>query len=287
MSNQITEAHVSVFSSNVLMNAQQKMSRLRVGVNENFRSDGKRVYFDRLGTVEVQTITSRHADTPRTDTPHARRMLTTIQQVYSDLIDGADRVRVIQDPQSNYVQAGTAAYNRAIDDRIIAALGGTSYSGEDGSTPVTFPTAQKVDEAGSVGLTIDKLIQARELLDAAEAEDDERYFVCSSKQISNLLSTVEVTSADYNTVQALVRGEVDTFLGFKFLKSERLLTSSSKRLCYAWQKNGVGYGMPIQPEVKVSDRPDKNHATQVWVSIMHGATRIDEDRVVQVVCAES
>lgn len=44
--------------------------------------------------------------------------------------------------------------------------------------------------------------------------------VGSPIQIQGLLSNTEVTSADFNTVRTLSRGEVDTFYGFKFIQSK-------------------------------------------------------------------
>ena len=86
---------------------------------------------------------------------------------YADLIDKQDQVRTLIDPTSSYAQAAAFALGRAMDDEIITAVSGTAFSGETGSTSVTLPSAQKITESGTDGLTIAKLRNAKELFDSA------------------------------------------------------------------------------------------------------------------------
>ena len=72
MSSQITTAFVQQYSSNVSMLSQQKGSLLRKAV-EVESVVGKNAFFDQVGSATAQKRTSRHADTPQMDTPHARR----------------------------------------------------------------------------------------------------------------------------------------------------------------------------------------------------------------------
>jgi hypothetical protein len=78
---------------------------------------------------------------------------------------------------------------RAMDDVIIAALGGTSYTGETGSTSVTLPAGQKPYSASQTdGLTVVKLLEAKKILDLADVDPSlPRFIVVSPKQISDLL----------------------------------------------------------------------------------------------------
>lgn len=161
MSNQITTAFVQQYSSNVQMLSQQMGSVLREAVDVE-SVVGKNAFFDQVGKTTAQLRTSRHADTPQVDTPHSRRRVTLADYEWADLIDNADKVRLLIDPTSSYAKAAAAAMGRAMDDVIIAALGGTAYTGETGSTSVTLPTAQKTATSDqSDGLTVAKLLSAK------------------------------------------------------------------------------------------------------------------------------
>ena len=132
MSSQVTTAFVQQYSANVQMLSQQMGSRLRDAVRiENVV--GKNAFIDQIGKATAQLRTSRHADTPQLDTPHARRRLSLASYEYADLIDDQDKVRMLIDPTSFYAQAAAAAMGRAMDDVIITAALGTASTGETGS----------------------------------------------------------------------------------------------------------------------------------------------------------
>jgi len=230
MSNQITTAFVQQYSNNVQMLSQQKGSLLRSAVDVE-TVVGKNAFFDQVGSALAVKRTTRHADTPQMDTPHARRRVSLVDYEYADLIDNQDKIRTLIDPTSAYASAAAYALGRAQDDEIIAALSGTAYTGETGSVATALPGSQQITESGTNGLTIAKLRSAKEILDAASVDPSiARYIACSPKQITDLLGTTEVTSSDFNSVKALANGEVNSFLGFNFIVSNRLTSASSKRL---------------------------------------------------------
>lgn len=287
MSNQITSAFVEHYSRNVLELAQQKGSKLRAAVRVE-PVTGKNAYIDRVGAVAAKRRTSRHADTPQLDTPHSRRRVSLVDYDWADLIDDVDKVRMIIDPASPYTRAGAWAMGRAMDDEIIAAFTGTAYSGVDGSGTVALPAGQQV-AAGAAGLTIAKLLAAKEVLDGNDVDDTvPRFVALASKQVTDLLNTTEVKSSDFNTVKALAQGEIDTFLGFKFIRTERLgLDSSGDRQVIAWAQDGVALAVGKEPVARIDERADKNYATQVYYSMAIGATRLEEEKVVEIACVES
>ncbi len=82
---------------------------------------------------------------------------------YADLIDKQDQVRTLIDPTSSYAQAAAFALGRSMDDEIISAVSGNAFSGETGSTTVALPSAQKITESGTDGLTLAKLRSAKEI----------------------------------------------------------------------------------------------------------------------------
>jgi len=287
MSVQITTAFIEQYKSNVFHLAQQKGSRLRDAVRTE-TVVGKSHFFERIGSTAALKRTSRHSDTPRVDTPHSRRKVSMDDYDWADLIDQEDKVRMLISPQSEYAQAGAWAMGRAMDDAIIDAASGNAFGGVAGGTTVALPSGQKIAH-GSAGLSVTKLIEAKEILDAADIDpEEERYLVCTSKQLSDLLAITQITSADFNSVKALVQGEIDTFMGFNFIRTERLDTNaSSNRLVLAFAKSGIGLAVGQDINTRISERADKNYATQVFLSMTIGATRIEDEKVVEIECTES
>ena len=286
MSIEITTAFVEQYKSNVFHLAQQKGSRLRDAVRTE-TVVGKAHFFERIGTAAAEKRTSRHSDTPRMDTPHSRRKVTMDDYDWADLIDNEDKVRMLISPQSEYAMAGAWAMGRAMDDSIISAATGTAYGGVSGGTSVALPSGQKVVH-GSAGLTLAKLLSAKEILDANDIDPDEaRYCIVTAGQLTDLLGVTQVTSADFSSVKALVQGEIDTFLGFNFIRTQRLGTDGDgNRQVLAFTQSGIGLAVGQDVNTRISERSDKNYATQVFLSMTIGATRIEDEKVVEIACTE-
>lgn len=295
MSTQIDKALVQTYRSNIEVQFQQKGSRLRGTVRvetQNAEFD----FYDRIGPVEAQKVTTRHGDTPLNETPHDRRRVALEDYDWADLIDKKDKLRMLADPTSAYTQNAVYALGRAQDRSIIAAATGTAYTGKTGATAVTFPAASEVAvnyvEAGSAAnsnLTIGKLRRIRFLLESKEAIEDGEMVtaVVTASQIQSLLRTTEVTSADYNTVKALVAGTVDTFMGFKFVRTELLVTASSIRDCLFYPMSGITLAVGQDIQVEVDRLPGKRYSVQVYVCGNFGASRMWEEKVIRCKCDET
>ncbi len=281
MSTQITTAFVEQYKNNVLHLAQQKGSRLRDTARYT-PVTGKSHYFERIGATAAQVRTTRHSNTPQIDTPHSRRKVSLVDYDWADLIDQEDKVKMLITPQSEYAMAGANAMGRAMDDALIAAATGNAFGGVAGATSIALPTAQKI-AGGTTGLTLAKLLSAKEIIDSSDVDPEEaRYVVCSAKQITDLLNTTQVTSSDYNTVRALASGQIDTFLGFKFIRSQRLPIATTIRSCLAYTESALGLAVGADITTRISERDDKNYATQVFLSMVIGATRIEDEKVVEI-----
>ena len=291
MSSQITTSFVEQYSSNVAMLSQQMGSKLRGSVDvETVR--GKNAFFDQVGVTAAQLRTSRHGDTPQIDTPHSRRRLSLADYEWADLVDDVDKVRMLVDPTSSYARAAAAAMNRAMDDVIITAFNASANTGVAGGTSTALPSGQKTATSDqSDGLTIAKLLAAKKILDDNDVDPSlKRYIVCGPQQISDLLGTTSVTSADFNTVRALSTGEVNSFLGFEFIMSTRLnkdATNTTDRLVFAYTEDAIKLGIGKDISAKISERADKSYSTQVYYAVSLGAVRMEEEKVVQIPCHEA
>lgn len=295
MSFEITTAFVQQYRDNVYGLAQQAESRLRDMVWVKDGVKGKSTFQDQFGVTSMQQKTVRHGDTPLISTPFSRRKVDIAPYQTADLIDNDDQVRTLIDPTSATAQAMAAAAGRQIDQLIIDAAFADASTGETGSTSVSFPAGNviAVDNhefdtgSGNVGLTVGKLIASKVAFDAAEVDSEDRFIACTSKQIGDLLTNTETTSSDYNTVKALVHGEMDTFLGFKFIQLEGINTdSNSYRRVIAAQKKGLCLAVGEDIRARISERGDKNYATQVYFELDMGAARLEESRVLEIKCAE-
>jgi hypothetical protein len=291
MSIQITTSFVEQYSSNVSMLSQQMGSKLRGSVDvENI--NGKNAFFDQVGVTAAQLRTSRHGDTPQIDTPHSRRRLSLADYEWADLVDDVDKVRMLVDPTSSYAKAAAAAMNRAMDDVIITSFNASVATGVAGGGSEALPSTQKTATSDqSDGLTIAKLLSAKKILDNNDVDPSlKRYIVCGPQQISDLLGTTSVTSADFNTVRALSTGEVNSFLGFEFIMSTRLnkdATNTTDRLVFAYTEDAIKLGIGKDIGAKISERADKSYSTQVYYCMTLGAVRMEEKKVVQIPCHEA
>jgi hypothetical protein len=305
MSFQITTAFVQQFTGNVQLLAQQMESRLN-GCVLTDNITGESAYMEQIAPTSARKRISRHEDSPIMNTQHLRRRIAPYDYEWGDLVDREDKVRLLIDPVSTYAQNAAAAMNRSKDDEIINAFFATAYTGHTGSTTVTWPngdaesspttpagTQVAVNDwtygngSGNVGLTISKLISASVALDAAEGdENEERFIAIGAKQKGNLLATTEATNADYTAVKALTEGKIDRFMGFRFIHSERLLTNGSGYTRVpAWRKSAMGLGISKDIEGRIAERADKNFATYVHASETIGASRLEEVKLVELICA--
>lgn len=286
MSIEVTSAFVQQYSANVQMLSQQKGSLLRDAVRTESMT-GKNAFFDQVGKATAQKRTTRHADTPQIDTPHARRRVTLVDYEYADLIDEQDKVKMLIDPTSAYAQAAAFALGRAMDDEIISAALGTAFTGETGSTSTALPAGQQIANGGA-DLTVAKLRTAKKTLDLASVDPSiPRYIAVGPDQIEALLGDTNVTSSDFNTVKALVQGEVNQFMGFNFITSNRLSKAGNIRSCFAWAEDGLALAIGKDVMARIDERSDKGYATQVYYCMSIGSTRMEEEKVVQIDCDES
>lgn len=143
-------------------------------------------------------------------------------------------------------------------------------------------------------LTIAKIRLAKQILDHNEAPKENRVLLISSKELNDLLATTEVTNFLYNSVKALVAGEVDTFLGFRVERSEIVTTADSTtwngvsysdvcRGVYAYQKDMVAL-VDGGRKTYMDILPTQSHALQIRSTAVLGATRLLEGGVVQILC---
>lgn len=285
---QIPEHFNKQFTTNVELLLQQK-TPVYADCTEmrSYQGEAAQVV-KQFGDVEFSTKLARHGDTTFADIEHKQRWIFPTDYTLALPIDKEDELRMLNSPQSPYVEAMRAAWARRWNTVVRDAALGNAQTGKNGATVTAFDTANQQIAAGAAGLTITKLRTAREILLGNNVDpSEEMYLVTTPKQVTDLLESTEVTSSDYNSVKALVSGQVDTFLGFKFKLDTNLgVDGSSDRRCFAWAKSGIVCGTWNGLMTRIDERPDKEYLTQVFMSGTIGATRTQEEKVVEILCAE-
>jgi hypothetical protein len=197
---------------------------------------------------------------------------------YSDIFNQA---KINFDERQELVQVVSKSIARRQDQMIIDAL-------VNSSTGLTV--ASSVGGANT-NLNLDKLLSAKKQLDAYNVPPTDRFVVIHANNLASLLDETEVKSSDFNTVKALVAGQLDTYLGFKFItigdRSEGgLPLSSGDRKVYAFHKQAVGMAEGMGLTTRIDYIPEK---TSYLVASMFsaGAVAIDAEGIVEITCDEN
>jgi len=198
---------------------------------------------------------------------------------YSDIFM---QQKVNFDEKNELVQVLANAIGRRQDQLILDALAasGTSLtvSNDIGGT--------------DTNLNVAKLREAKKLMDKNNVPPQDRHMIIHANSLASLLSETSVTSSDFNTVKALVNGEIDTYLGFKFHtlgdRSEGGLAidGSLDRTLFAFHKQAVGYAEGLAPRTEINYVPEKtSHLVNTILSA--NAVAIDDEGIVKLTCRES
>jgi hypothetical protein len=274
--------YAQAYSQNIMQLAQQKYSKLINCVYMKPNVRGKTFFQDQIGQWSMEIKGSRNTQTPNNDPVLGRRMGIMVDYHDNRLLDRGDELKSISDPRSAYTIAAAQALGRKIDDVIIAAAIGTCYSGETGSTSVTQGNTKIVTNDS---ITLAEVVAIKALLDNKDVEVEDRYMIVDPNTLDSLLNVTAATSSDFNTVKALVRGEIDTWLGFKWIMSTRLASVNSTLTGLAFQKYGLCLAMADAPLVRTDERADLSYSWQVYYELNIGSTRLEEERAITLYSA--
>ena len=160
---------------------------------------------------------------------------------------------------------------------IAAAMSTTTKSGETGAT--TAPTTATVTITAS-SLYLTDVAEMKLALDDSDVEEEDRYLVITPTLLSSALQQEKISSADYAAVKALVNGEIDTFMGFKWITSTRIAAYTTLAIeGLVYHKNAICLAMASQPMVRTDERKDLSYSWQVYYELNCGAVRLEEDRI--------
>lgn len=308
--------YVNSFNSNVFLLSQQKESRLAPYA----RVESQKAEMDFYDYYDVATEpterVNKYADLQAGETLRNRRMVGLRDYEKTEYVSHLDKLRMIHDPQAPISQAFQASFGRKMDRILIEALLGDVREGKTGQNTIQFLNTQRVvahdgTTTTGVGLNVKTLRAVKKLFNKNEAigDGEELIMAITSEEEDSMLGDNQLTSNDYAVVKALVNGSVDSFMGFRFIRTELLPITSTNtinyvvtsgvygtgagsiaggksRSCIAFVKGAVILAKAEDMVTKIDVLPTKGDVIQIFAKMSIGATRIEDKKVVQVVTAQ-
>jgi hypothetical protein len=251
MSKYLSSVSITEFDNEV-KHAYQGGGYLRNTVTTRMNVKGDTYKFRNMGKgLATEKVGHASFVTPM-DITHAFATATLLNYQAPEYTDIFDIPEVNFDEKIELASVIANALGRTDDQIIIDSIGGVTFS----TTPTSAQGYQIA--AGGTQLTVDKLTDAMTQLRGRGVRDKELYCMHTAEDLKNLLGEAEVTSSDYNNIKALVRGEVDTYLGMKFILIEsREEGGLPTNKAYVYAKSAVGYACGFEKETEINYIPDR------------------------------
>lgn len=285
MPTSITQAFVQQWDSTIQHLAQQRSSRLEKAATDKGSITGESFTYNQLAAIaNTPENTVRHGDTDWSDAIHTTRVCL-MKDFYQALpVDRADEPKMLVNPGATaYPEALNMAWNRRKDAVLFAALGAT-VTLKDGTT-ADLAAGNKI-AAGGTGFTKAKIIQAKKLFRAYEADGvdfgGDLNCAYNSEMMEDVLSDTTLTSADFMAVKMLYEGDIGgKWMGITWIPYEAISLVSSTYTTYMWSKSGLIRGTGFT-EGRTQRRGDKKDTLQVSMAGSVGAIRAEENKVVEI-----
>lgn len=273
-----TNAAIASYDTEVKL-AYQGSGILKPRVKVKAGVTGSTHFFRKMGAGVANQHTSAELITPQdyTHTKVAANLSNWRIGEYTDLFDQAETT---VDERAELARNNAMALGRAEDQLVIDALDAASS------------LAGTVDEdLGGTNSPINatKLRRAKRLLLQQQVTGTDHSLLINAAGLEGALAETEVTSADYQTMRALVDADLNNkkAFGFNFLVIEDRVEgglpsiSADIQQCFAFDRNAVGLAVGMEPSTRVDFIPERYS----WLSqgvLKAGAVVIDSKGVVEV-----
>ena len=280
MSVSLSNAFVTLFDAEVKQ-AYQGKAMLVGAVRQRRGVEGSTVKFPKVGRgVATARVT-------QTDVTPMNVGFSTVTCTLSDFnaaeySDVFSQQKVNFDERSELVQVVGNAIGRRQDQLILDALSAASGTG----------TVANSIGGSNTNMNISKLREAAKILNAKNVPADGRHIIIHANSLASMLEQTSVTSSDFNTVKALVQGEISTYMGFTFhVLGDRTegglpIDGSSDRTLYAFHKDAIGYAEGIAPKTEINYIPEKT-SWLVNALFSAGAVAIDAEGIVKITARDT
>ena len=280
MATSISTSFVTLFDAEVKQ-AYQEDRALAGATRERAGVKGNTYKFNKLGSG-VANLHIAQSDITPLNLTHSLASATLSDYNAAEYSDVFTAGKVLFDERAELVKALSMAIGRRMDQLVIDAVDGASTS---------LTVANSIG-GSNTNLNIEKVAQTKKLLDTKGVPAEDRYFLCHANNMGAFLQESQVGSFDYNTSKALALGQVDTFLGFKFIQiGDRdegglAIDGSSDRTCLAWHKNAVGLALNMDRKTEINYVAEK--ASWLVNSMFSaGSVGIDANVIVEITCRDT
>ena len=279
MAQQLSTAFVTLFDAEVKQ-AYQGTAVLRPAIRVRSGVEGSSYKFPKIGKGVAQVRIPQTDVTPL-NVSYGQVTATLSDYIAAEYSDIFSQAKVNFDERSELVKVVASAVGRRQDQLILDALIASSTSNT---------VASSVGGANT-NMNLDKLLAAKKALDAKNVPMDNRHIIIHANSLAGMLGETKVTSSDFNSVKALVNGELNTFLGFTFhTVGDRdeggLPLSSGDRKVYAFHRDAIGIAEGIAPKTEINYIPEKT-SWLVTSLFSAGAVAIDAEGIVEITCDEN
>ena len=306
----IDTTYARAYEENMIMLAQQTMSRLEAAIRVKRGVKGESSSFDRIGArSDPDQVTSRFGDSPHNDSAYSRRVVFPEMYRDGELIDRWDTLQMLGDPSSDVSRSIRAAFERWKDSIIVDAALGTAFTGKNGTVSESFPAGQivavdahgadhdtgSIFTSGDAPLTPGKINAAIGLLGANEADMVDEggrptvSLYCSSIQLTQMRRFVAYTSSDYArsllaSLDEVIGAKTNMFMGVNIIRGERFNLTGSNEQVICFHRDGLGLSYWEDIQARMTERADKSYMPYWFFEMQLGAVRIESERVVQILC---
>lgn len=281
----INQNYVSKFGADLYHLVGSYGSKLK-GIFREEMAKGEKHFFDRLGNFSVSERTDSNAPTVLQNAARSRRMATVKMYDAAVGVDALDVNKMLIDPTNDYAKKLAGKHGEKFDNVLLNALIGTAASGADGSSSTAFDTANQQIAHGSAGLTAAKFNQALRILQSNRVDimRDEVILIANARGIEDLLGENTLTSFDFQNQKVLAGKELPMYRGVKILWSEDIpdYTAGSVFRGILCTRDALKVAISQDMKVEIDKRPDLSNIYQVFTSMMYGAVRMEEEKVVDI-----
>lgn len=276
----LSNAFVTLFDAEVKQ-AYQGKAMLVGAVRQRRGVEGSSVKFPKVGKGVATARVTQTDVTPMN--VGFSNVTCTLQDwnaaEYSDIFSQA---KVNFDERSELSQVVGAAIGRRQDQLILDALAAATSTG----------TVANSIGGANTNMNISKLREAAKILNAKNVPSDGRHIIIHANSLASMLEQTSVTSSDFNTVKALVQGDISTFMGFQFhILGDRTegglpIDGSSDRTLYAFHSQAIGYAEGIAPKTEINYIPEKT-SWLVNALFSAGSVAIDSEGIVKITARDT
>lgn len=274
MTAQVSANFITSFDAEVKL-AYQTAGVLSGTYREKMNVNGSSHKFPKMGRG-IASIRIPQTDVIPMNLGHSTAVATLENWNAADYSDIQDLEKIAFDEKQEIAKSVGMAMGRRKDQIVIDAM-------------TSGANATVVD--ATAGLTTAKLLELKRVMDANGVPSSDRYLVHSARFLEQLLGLSDVKSADFNTIRALVQGDLKTWIGFEFkLIDDRdeggLPLAATIRNGYAYHKDAVGLASGKDLGTKIDWIAEKTS----WLingMFSAGATVIDNQGVYKITTTEA